>query len=123
MITNFKDLHAWQEGYIFVLKVYAITKRFPKEELFALTNQMQRAVISITSNIAEGFSRSSYKEKYQFYTIALGSTTELQSQLEVAKDLGYINKKEYDTVLEQSIVVHKLINGLMKGARSIIHSA
>lgn len=123
MIANFKDLHAWQEGHTFVISIYKLTKSFPKEEIFSLTNQIRRAVVSITSNIAEGFSRSSYKEKLQFYAIALGSTTEVQNQLEIAKDLGYISQGDYEQVLGQSIIVHKLLNGLMKGAKSIIHTA
>lgn len=122
-ITTFKDLHAWQEGHKLVLMIYSITKTFPKEELFALTSQLRRAVVSITSNIAEGFSRQSYKEKLQFYAIALGSTTEIQNQLEISKDINYLTQAEYAKVLEQSVIVHKLLNGLMKGAKSIIHTA
>lgn len=122
-IITFKDLDTWKQGHELVLVIYKTTKSFPKEELFALTNQIRRAAVSITSNIAEGFSRKSYRDKLNFYSIALGSTTELQNQLEIAKDIGYISEKEYNKVLEQSIVVHKLINGLMKGAKSIIHSA
>ena len=122
-IVSFKDLHAWQEGHRLVLLIYETSKLFPRDELFALTSQIKRAAVSITSNIAEGFSRKSYKEKLQFYTIALGSTTEVQNQIEIAKDIHYIEQEEYDKVLEQSVVVHKLLNGLMKGARIIIHTA
>lgn len=123
MITTFKDLHAWQEGHKLVLMIYTSTKNFPREELFALTNQIRRAVVSITSNIAEGFSRKSYREKIQFYAIALGSTTEVQNQLEIAKDIHYIKEKEYLELANQTVIVHKLLNGLMKGAESIIHTA
>lgn len=122
-ILSFKDLYAWQEGHKLVLLIYEITKSFPKDELFALTSQIRRAGVSITSNIAEGFSRQSYKEKVQFYAMALGSTTEVQNQIEIARDIHYIQALEYDKVLEQSVVVHKLLNGLMKGAKSIIHKA
>ncbi len=123
MIISFKDLNAWKEGHKFVLMIYESTKNFPREELFSLTNQIRRAVVSVTSNIAEGFSRKSYKEKLQFYAIALGSTTEVQNQLEIAQDLKYLSKEEYNLLLEQSVIVHKLLNGLMKGAKSIIHTA
>ena len=78
-IRSFTDLVAWQEGHKLVLKIYDITKDFPKDELFALNIQMKRCAVSITSNIAEGFSRKSPKEKIQFYAISLGSTTELQN--------------------------------------------
>lgn len=71
-IKSFTDLIVWQEGHKFVLLVYRHTKLFPKEELFGLTSQLRRAAVSFTSNIAEGFSRNSYKEKAQFYTMALG---------------------------------------------------
>lgn len=113
-IKSFTDLHTWQEAHKLVLMIYEITKHFPREELFALTNQMRRAVVSITSNIAEGFSRQTIKDKYQFYIIAQGSLTELQNQLLVAKDIGYLDKEKFDRVANQTIIVHKLINGLKK---------
>ena len=120
-IKAFTDLNAWKKSHELVLFVYKITDLFPKKELFSLTNQMRRAAISITSNIAEGFSRPSYKEKIRFYSIALGSLTELQSQFLVARDIEYI-KEEYITFYNKSIIVHKLINGLIKYSRSIIHN-
>jgi four helix bundle protein len=70
-IRFFIDLYAWKEAHKLVLLIYNITKEFPKEELFGLSNQIRRAVVSVTSNIAEGFSRNSYKEKSQFYSMAL----------------------------------------------------
>jgi four helix bundle protein len=78
-IKSFSDLDAWREGHKLVLNIYQITKLFPKEELFCLTNQLRRAGISFTSNIAEGFSRQSFKEKRQFYSMALGSLTDIQN--------------------------------------------
>ena len=90
-ITSFTDLHSWQIGHELVLSIYKITTDYPKAELFALTTQMRRASVSITSNIAEGFSRSSWKEKYQFYSMALGSVTELENQLLISRDIGYID--------------------------------
>ena len=121
-IQYFTDLDAWKEAHIFVLIVYKITKDFPREETFGLTSQMKRCVISITSNIAEGFSRQSYKEKMQFYSIALGSTTELQNQLLIAKDVRYISEKDFNEIFNQSIKVHKIINGLIKKSRNIHYS-
>lgn len=85
-----------------------------------MTSQLRRAAVSITSNIAEGFIRQSYKEKAQFYSLALGSTTEVQSQLLVAKDVGFLEKGKFDALAEQSVVVHKLINGLMKASKHYI---
>lgn len=69
-IKSFTDLRAWREGHKLVLMIYKETENFPSKEIFSLTNQMRRAAISITSNIAEGFSRNTAKEKYQFYSMA-----------------------------------------------------
>lgn len=117
-IRSFTDLDAWKEGHKLVLMIYGITKRFPKDELFGLTSQIRRCSVSVTSNIAEGFSRQSYKEKAQFYSIALGSVTELQNQLLIAKDVGYIKQEEFLPIAEKSVKVHKIINGLIKSTRN-----
>ena len=117
-IKSFTDLVAWKEGHKLVLEIYKITKNFPKEELFGLTNQIRRAVVSVTSNIAEGFSRKSYKEKLQFYCIAQGSVTEIQSQLLIARDVNYLENEKFQKIAEQTINVHKLINGLIKYSRN-----
>ncbi len=122
-IRKFTDLDAWKEGHQFVMAVYSITKKFPKEELFCLVSQMRRCAISITSNIAEGFSRQSFKEKLYFYSIALGSITELQNQLLIARDNNYISEKEHNDLEEKSIVVHKITNGLIKGCKTIIQDS
>ena len=117
-IESFKDLAAWQEGHKLVLITYKITQNFPKEEIFGLTSQIRRCVVSITSNLAEGFSRSSYEEKLQFYAMALGSLTEWQNQLLISRDINYISESEYLDGEKQSIVVSKLINGLLKYLKS-----
>lgn len=122
-IKSFTDLNAWKEAHLLVLEIYKIIRNFPKEEQFGLTNQIRRAVVSITSNIAEGFSRSSYKEKSQFYSMALGSLTEVQNQLIIARDLGYITTKEFLELAEKTITVSKLLNGLIKKSRTIIHNS
>lgn len=116
-LDSFTDLNAWKEAHKLVLEIYKITKTFPKEELYSLVNQMRRAAISIVSNIAEGFSRQSYKEKVQFYFMAKGSLTEIQSQLLVAKDLGYISKEIFDQIANRTVIVHKLLTGLIKSSR------
>jgi len=119
-IKSFMDLDAWKEGHTLVLDIYKITKRFPKEEIFGLISQMRRCVVSITSNIAEGFSRQSYKEKLQFYSIAQGSVTELQNQLLISKDVNYITENEFQNISEQAIKVHKIINGLIRHSKTLI---
>ena len=122
-IRSFTDLDAWKEGHKLVLTIYKITRGFPKEEIFGLVSQMRRCGVSITSNIAEGFSRQSYKEKVQFYSMALGSVTELQNQLMVTKDVGFIANKEFQGLAEQTVKVHKIINGLIKSSKTIIHNS
>jgi len=117
-IRSFTDLNTWKEAHKLVLAVYKITKNFPKEELFGLISQMRRAAVSITSNIAEGFSRRSYKEKIQFYSMAQGSNTELQNQLLIARDIGYLKELEFIKIANQSVTVHKLLNGLIKASRN-----
>ena len=118
-IKSFTDLNAWREAHKLVLMIYKNTKDFPREELFGITNQMRRAAVSITSGIAEGFSRQSYREKVQFYSIAQGSNTELQNQLLIAKDVGYLAKTDFDNIANQSVRVHKVLNGLIKKSKSI----
>lgn len=122
-IKSFTDLNVWQEGHKLVLAIYKITRKFPKEEQFGLTNQLQRAGVSFTSNIAEGFSRNSYKEKLQFYSTALGSLTEIQNQLLIARDIGYITKAEFDKIAEETVLISKMTNGLIKKSKSIIHNS
>ena len=84
---SFKDLIVWQKSRDLAVAIYRLTEQFPKSELYGLTNQMRRAVISISSNIAESYHRFHAKEKRQFLAIAFGSGAELESQLEVAKML------------------------------------
>lgn len=119
-IKSFTDLNAWKNGHLLILYIYKLTKLFPKEEIFGLTSQIRRSAVSITSNIAEGFSRQSYKEKVQFYSISLGSLTELQNQLLIARDIGYLDNKNFQKICYKTIVAHKLINGLIKSSKNNI---
>jgi len=117
-IRSFTDLIAWKEGHKLALEIYSLTKDFPKSESYVLVDQMRRCAISITSNIAEGFSRKTKKAKSQFYYMALGSITELQNQLLIAKDIGYLTKEEFYGAADQTIKVHKLVNGLIKSSQT-----
>ena len=117
-IKSFTDLIAWKEGHSLVIEIYDITKKFPKDEQFGLTNQIRRAVVSITSNIAEGFSRQSLKEKAQFYSMALGSLTEVQNQLLIARDIKYLDSKIFDKIADRTVLINKLLNGLIKSIKS-----
>lgn len=113
-IKSFTDLEAWQEAHKLVLMIYKITEEFPKKEIFCLVSQMRRAAISVSSNIAEGFSRNTTGEKCQFYAMAMGSLMELQNQLLVARDVKYINKDKFVEIANQTVSVAKLINGLKR---------
>lgn len=116
-IRSFTDLDAWRESHQLVLRIYYCTKSFPEEERYGLTGQLRRAAVSITSNLAEGFSRESYKEKVLFYSMARGSMTELQNQLLIARDVGYMDRKTFDDLASRSVVAHKLVTGLIKSSR------
>lgn len=118
-IKNFTDLNTWQEGHKLVLQIYEITKTFPKSETYALIDQLLRAVVSITSNIAEGFGRQGIKEKIQFYYLAQSSLAEVQNQLIISKDVGYINGEIFDNLWDQTIIVHKMLTGLIKSLRKL----
>lgn len=122
-IKSFTDLNVWKESHALVLQVYKLTSNFPKEETFVLVSQMRRCVVSVSSNIAEGFSRQSFKEKVQFYSMSLGSITELQNQLLIARDLGFITSEDFKLLAEKSVVVHKLLNGIIKSSRSMTHDS
>lgn len=117
-IHSFTDLLVWQEGHLLVIEVYRLSELFPQKEIFGLTNQMRRAAVSITSNIAEGFSRQSAKEKIQFYHIAKGSLTEIQNQLFIARDVGFLEKKDFDGLSSRIDTVGRLLTGLIKKTKT-----
>lgn len=116
-VKTFNDLDAWKQAYTLCLAVYSLTKHFPKDELFGLTSQIRRAVVSISSNIAEGFSRQSIADKSHFYAMAHGSLTEVQSRLYIAQGVGYVQEADFSKVYSQTITVHKLLTGLIKSTK------
>lgn len=113
-IQSFTDLIVWQEAHKLVLLVYQITRKFPREEIFGITAQMRRAVVSVTSNIAEGFARRGKKEKIQFYFIAKGSLIELESQLLVVRDLKYLEHNDCELIYEQLVSARRLLIAFIK---------
>jgi four helix bundle protein len=118
-ILSFKDLDVWKEGHKLVLTVYTTTKSFPKEERFGLTDQMRRCVVSITSNIAEGFSRQGVKEKLQFYYMSKGSLTELYNQILIAKDINYIDNETFKGIEDRIIKVGRILTGLIRSTKNL----
>lgn len=120
-IKEFTDLIVWQEGHKLVISVYKITTQFPREELYSLMDQIRRCVVSITSNIAEGFGRQTYKEKIQFYYLAQGSLTELKNQLFIARDVGYLSNEKFARLNSQVQLVHQLLQGLISKSKSFLN--
>ena len=118
-IREFTDLKAWQEGHKLVLAIYVVTKDFPSKETYSLVDQMRRAAVSITSNIAEGFGRHSMKEKTQFYYLAQGSLSELKNQLIISRDIGYLSTNSFRSLLEQAELAHRLLQGLTVKSREL----
>jgi four helix bundle protein len=112
-IKSYKELLIWQKGIVLVKEVYKLTKKFPRTEKFGLINQIQRAAISIPSNIAEGQARQHSKEFRQFLFTALGSLAELDTQLNIALELNYINQDELTSIDEKVTEVRRMIRGLL----------
>lgn len=120
-IKSFTDLKAWQEGHRLVVSIYKITENFPRKEIYSLTDQIRRASVSVTSNIAEGFGRRSFKEKVQFYYQAQGSLTELKNQILIARDVHYSSRTELLRLSEQANTVHRLLQGLIKKTKTFLN--
>lgn len=117
-ISSYKDLLIWKKGIVLVVKVYQLTKAFPTEELYALTSQIKRASVSIPSNIAEGYGRNTDKSFSHFIDISRGSLCELETQLIIAKELGFIvNFELYNEILELIIDESKMINAFSKSLK------
>ena len=113
-LRDFKELSVWQKSHQLAVLIYGATANFPKTEQFSLTNQLRRAAVSVPSNIAEGFERRSNKEFSQFLGIARGSIAEVQTQLLLARDIGYLKPDVHDELIGVAIEVHKMVNGLLK---------
>ena len=113
-IHNFRELIAWQKAMELTKKVYLLTKAFPADERYGLISQIQRAVVSIPSNIAEGAGRPTQKELVHFLSFALGSAYELETELLLAGDLNYITQEASTQINEDIVEVQKLVYSLMK---------
>lgn len=110
---SYKNLEAYKESKELVKQIYELLKKFPREEQFALSDQLRRAVISIPSNIAEGSGRNSQKDQAHFYNIAYGSLMEVLSQLDIACDLGYISQEEFNQLESLINEEAKMLSGLI----------
>jgi len=112
-----KDLDVWKKGVEFVTLIYHTTSLFPKEELFGLTSQIRRSAISIPSNIAEGAARNHDKEFLQFIYIALASASELETQLIIANNLGFVDSEKKNTLIGELNTISKMLQGLIKSIK------
>ena len=113
-IRSYKDLLIWQKGIELTEKVYLLVKSFPSEEIYSLTSQIKRSVISIPSNISEGYGRSSTKNYIQFLRISRGSLYELETQLIISGNLNYIQKETQIKMIEELNTISRMIQGLIK---------
>src|SRR6185369_3939525 len=102
IMQGHRDLIVWQKSMRFVTDVYGVTKKFPNEEKFGLSIQTRRAAVSIPSNLAEGHGRESKREFHQFVNVARGSLLEVETQLEIAFNLKYIDQQQFKTLMAQS---------------------
>ncbi len=111
---SYKELEVWKRTRLLAKEIYLITKAFPREEIYGLTSQMRRAATSIPSNIAEGYGRQYKKETIQYFYIARGSLFELETQLYVATDLGFLQEQKLEALLMNIEDCRKLLSGLIR---------
>jgi four helix bundle protein len=107
---RYKELEIWKKSRLFCSEIYEITTKFPNDERFGLTNQLRRASVSIPSNIAEGSSRSSNKDFPRFLEIAIGSAYEVETQILISNDLGFIDKESLDILTHDLNEIIKMIS-------------
>ncbi len=113
-IESYKDLEVWKKGIRFTIEIYDITKNFPVNEQFGLTNQIRRAVSSVPANIAEGYGRGSVKNYIQFLKTSRGSLNEVETFLYIGHGLNYLDKSNLDRLIEKTTELGKMLNGLIK---------
>jgi len=113
-MKTYRELIVWQKAIILVSAIYHATKSFPKEELYGLTNQIRRAAVSIPSNIAEGFGRNSKNDFKRFLQISISSVFEVQTQLEIARNLKFFPEDEYKIVFDSTREVEAMLSSLIR---------
>ena len=118
-MQDFRKLRVWQKAHQLSLDIYKATKRFPKDEIYGLTSQIRRATVSIGANIAEGSGKDSNIEFKRFLSIAMGSSSELENHLLLARDLEYLDKTEYDKFQADLVEVRKMLNVFIQKLRTI----
>lgn len=119
-MNSYKDLIVWQKAFELTKKIYKLTSCLPSSETYGLSPQLRRAAVSVVSNIAEGFSRKSYKENQQFLSIAFGSTSEIETQILLVKELELVPKFDFNPLEQLLTEVRKMLNTMLQ--RSISKS-
>ncbi len=120
---SYRNLIAWQKAKALVIEIYKSTRNFPKDEQYGLTSQMRRAAISVPSNIAEGRGRHSRKELLQFLYQARGSLLELENQVDIARDLGYVPEEAYASIVGKTEELGRILNSLINRFRMELERA
>ncbi len=118
MIKTFRELIVWQKSMQLVTNIYRLSQAFPREERYGLTNQLRRSAVSVPSNIAEGFGRQTTKDYLRFLQIAMGSLFEFQTQLEIAKNLEFLSRTDFDSTFEASRELERMLSSLIRKLKS-----
>jgi four helix bundle protein len=113
-MKDFRSLKVWERSHALTLAIYKVTEGFPKQELYSLTNQIQRAAVSIPANIAEGCGKDSDAELKRYFLIAMGSASELEYLLMLAHDLGYLQEKIYQSMQTELVETRKMLNAFIQ---------
>lgn len=117
---DFRKLEVWQKGIDLSLEIYKITRDFPKEEMYGLSDQLRRAAVSVPSNIAEGNARTSTKDYINFLNISIGSLLEIITQIEISFRLGYIKENDYKKVLTETEEINKMLSTIKRKLKTRI---
>ena len=123
MGESYRDLIAWRKAMSLVREIYDATRLFPRDELYGLTSQLRRAAVSVPSNIAEGQARFSSKEFAHFLSQARGSLVEIETQILIAQDLGYLSATKTLQLLQQAAELGRVLNGLITSIRGVAQKA
>ena len=118
MGQSYRELVAWQKAMALVTEIYRVTKVFPCDERFGLTSQLRRAAVSVPSNIAEGQARFSAKELHRFLSTARGSLVEIETQIEIARNLGYVSRSEISGLFKSMSELGRILNGLIASIKA-----
>jgi four helix bundle protein len=117
MANSYRELIAWQKAMQFVTEIYEATRAFPREELYGLSSQLRRAGVSVPSNIAEGQAHFSQREFHRFLSHARGSLVEIETQLMIAQNLGYLSATHARQLLDQAAELGRILNGLIASTK------